>query len=412
MPDEHSLFSASDSPRWTRCYGALAFTKDIPNRGSASADEGTAAHTLAASVLEDPDCRTAWDYQGDRIDAGARTFEVTREMAEAVHRYALHVQDLAAGGEMLVEQRVNYSRFLGVDAGLGWGTSDAVIMRADGELIIVDLKYGANPKNRVDAEDNDQLRLYALGAWDSFSMLGDFDRVRMVIVQPRLDHVSEWVQTVDELKAWAVSAKMAAAHAHAILQRGEPKADELTPGDKQCKWCSGKATCPAARAKIEQDIAADFGDLDASPVPHVAARTDDALGLAMASVEYVEAWCKAVRAETERRLLAGTEVQGWKLIEGRMGSRAWSDADAAEAMLKSFRLKVEEMYDLKLISPTSAEKLAKAQAIGPKQWAKAQALIDRSPGKPSVAPASHKAPALVITPTVDAFANLEEESLA
>lgn len=130
----------------------------------------------------------------------------------------------------------------------------------------------------------------------------------------------------------------------------------------------------------------------------VASMDDEHLATCMDSLDLVEGWCKAVRAETERRLLAGKPVPGYKLVQGKQGSRAWSAEDEAREMLKSFRLKVEEMYDLSLISPTTAEKLTNPGArdgkpvIGPKQWAKLQKLITRSDGKPSVAPASDKRP--------------------
>ena len=117
----------------------------------------------------------------------------------------------------------------------------------------------------------------------------------------------------------------------------------------------------------------------------------------------VEDWCKAIRAEVERRLLAGVDIPGHKLVEGRRGARAWANAEEVEAALKAMRLKVEQMYDLKLISPTTAEKLAKAGAIGPRQWPKLQDMITQADGKPSVAPASDKRPALVVKPVADEF---------
>jgi len=130
------------------------------------------------------------------------------------------------------------------------------------------------------------------------------------------------------------------------------------------------------------------------------ANVDDGhLAVCMDAVDLVEGWAKAVRAEMERRLLAGRAMPGWKLVEGKQGNRKFSDEMEAEAMLKSFRLKKEEMYDFTLISPTSAEKLTTAMdekgkpLIGAKQWAKLQNLITRSDGKPSVAPASDRRPA-------------------
>ena len=119
------------------------------------------------------------------------------------------------------------------------------------------------------------------------------------------------------------------------------------------------------------------------------------LSHAMAQVDLIEGWCKAVRAETERRLLAGIDVVGWKLVQGKRGSRAWTDKAQTEAVLKAMRIPHDQMYDYAVISPTAAEKLSKLELIGPRQWPKLQALMSQSDGKASVAPASDKRPALV-----------------
>lgn len=147
----------------------------------------------------------------------------------------------------------------------------------------------------------------------------------------------------------------------------------------------------------------------------LAALDDEHLAVCMDAVDLVEGWAKAVRAETERRLLADHLLPGWKLVEGKQGNRKWTDETEADAMCKSFRLKREEMYDFVLISPTSAEKLVtqldeKGKPIlGAKQWAKLQKLITRSDGKPSVAPASDKRPAWTPPKVENDFETLPEE---
>lgn len=182
----------------------------------------------------------------------------------------------------------------------------------------------------------------------------------------------------------------------------------LNPGEKQCRFCKAKANCPALRAEVTEIV----GGSDAASVDEFAqflpdvpdAQTgDNYLSIAMAKVGLVEDWCKAVRAEVERRLLAGKAVDGWKLVEGRRGNRSWSDDAAVETLLKSFRLRQEEMYDYKLINPTKAEKLLKDS---PKRWAKLEELIARSEGKPSVAPATDRRPELVVDPVSEDFRDL------
>ena len=201
----------------------------------------------------------------------------------------------------------------------------------------------------------------------------------------------------------------------------------LRPGEKQCKFCPAKATCPKLRDAVTTEVwgttaatADDFDNMGAIPDTLTAAveqvegglggDIEEWLGAAMSKVGLVEDWCKAIRAEVERRLLAGVDIPGHKLVEGRRGARAWSNAEEVESTLKAMRLKVEQMYDLKLISPTTAEKLAKSGAIGPRQWPKLQDMITQSNGKPSVAPASDKRPALIVKPVADDFDAITDDA--
>ena len=136
--------------------------------------------------------------------------------------------------------------------------------------------------------------------------------------------------------------------------------------------------------------------------------SDEQLGLLGEAIDLVEGWAKAVRAELERRMLAGGEVPGFKLVKGREGIRKWADLAGAKAALKSMRVKQDVMYDWTLISPTTAEKLYADGIIGKKQWPKLQALIVRSEAGLSVAPAADKRPAVAVTPVADDFEALPE----
>lgn len=369
----HAQLSPSSATRWMSCPGSVALTKDMADTSSKYADEGTDAHELAALCLGTNTDAVA--YLGRVLTEG---HTVDDDMARHVQSYVHYVRDLAEGGALLVEQRLPIGNLTGEkDA---HGTTDALIAHPD-ELTVADLKYGMGEP--VQADNNPQLQIYALAALRQYELAYDFKTVRMVIHQPRLGAVSEWVQTVEELEAFAVRVAEAAQYTE------DPDAP-LVPSPKGCRWCKAKATCPALRAEVDALF---------EVVPEAA--PEDTLATAMSKVDLVEAWSKAVRAETERRLLAGEPVNGFKLVQGRRGARAWGDKAEAEALLKKLRLKVDEMYDLSLISPTKAEKLHEAGTIGPRQWSKVVELVTQSDGKPSVAPESDKRPALVTSAVSD-----------
>jgi hypothetical protein len=418
---EHARLSPSGAHKWMSCPGSLLLEQGIPDTSSEFADEGTAAHFLAACCLEQ-ECDAAF-YLNRQIIVGerdchfatasenntptTRRFHVFDDMVDFVQKYVDSVRAYADGNQLMIEQRVEFSDYVGVPD--QFGTSDAVIITSDGEEIQVhDLKYGRGVK--VDADNNEQLMLYALGALNEFGMVGDFKRVRMVIHQPRLYHVSEWVCSVEELLAFAEKAKAAATRVEEILLVQVATGEDLNPSEDACRWCKAKATCPALAEHITETIGAEFEEIiegSRNFEPDFA----HPLHTQMQAVDLIEDWCKAVRAEVERRLFAGQKVPGYKLVEGRKGSRKWVDATDVEATMKSMRLKEDVIYERSLISPTTAEKLHKSGAIGPRQWPKLQELITQTEGKPSVAPASDKRPALVLTAVEDEFNDLTEGSL-
>jgi len=395
---QHAKLSPSSASRWMTCPGSIALSEGIEDKSSTFADEGTDAHELAALCLTTS--TLASEHIGKTMTKGN---VVTIEMIGAVQSYLDYVRDLvfSTGGQLLVEQRLPISHLTGeADA---HGTSDIVIL-ADDELIVVDLKYGRGVV--VDAEENPQLQIYALAALREFGAMGDFKTVRMVIHQPRLNAVSEWVQSVDDLLGFGISVSVAAE----AIRVGTTT---LVAGDKQCKFCRAKATCPALAATVQQAMGVDFDtlaeDRTVTGGQPITPLTPDALGKALQVADLIEGWLKAVRAEVESLLLAGAPVPGFKLVQGKKGNRQWTSKDDAEALLKAMRIPHDNMYDYTVVSPTSAEKLAKAEIIGPRQWPKVLALITQADGKPSVAPESDKRPALAITAVVEDFADVSPE---
>ena len=399
MSAAHARLSPSGASRWMACPGSVVLEAAYPDKGSVYADEGTAAHTLASYCLDDN--MHASEYLGEAILVGERRFPVTDDTVRYVQSYVDLVREYAVGGTLLVEQRVPIGHLTG-EEGAG-GTSDAVVIKGR-ELIVIDLKYGMGVQ--VYAEDNPQLKMYALGAYEEFGLLSDFDTVTMVIHQPRLNHVAEWTIPLSQLLAFGKEVSHAAGVVAEAVSVADIGVDSyLNPGEKQCRFCKAKATCPALKAEVA-DIVHDTATLDdfADLVPHApdSQTGDNYLSVAMSKVGLVEDWCKAIRAEVERRLLAGQSVDGYKLVEGKRGNRKWADPANAEALFKSFRMRQDEMYDFSLISPTAAEKVFKEN---PKRWVKVQEHITRSEGKPSVAPATDKRPALAVQSVADDFSD-------
>lgn len=431
MPEAHARYSASASKRWLTCPGSVWLSEKfgVKRPDTVYSAEGTAAHTLAERCLNTG--RDADSYIGDELEVGEFTFEVDDDFAESVQVYVDLVREYTDGADYAgFEQRVYYHDDIGCDEGDGFGTSDSVIIK-NRTLYVVDLKFGRGDK--VAADDNTQLALYALGALNLLQadpVLGstvEVDRVCMVISQPRVAKAPrEWEISVDELRKLCADVLRPGVERciDARLEWSDSPewwAKFTQASEDGCKYCSfrmAEGGCPTSRNSVTSAVhngtAAtpdEFADLD---VVLPAALTDEAwLDKAMAKVEEIEDWCIAVRTEVEARLLNGITVGEWKLVEGKRPPRKWTDKDDAEKQLESFRLKHEQRYTYKLISPTQAEKLAKVSAkdakagvkpaIGERQWKKLAELIDSGKPKAHVAPGSDPRPALEIKPVAEEF---------
>jgi hypothetical protein len=414
----HSLWSASKFESIMLCPGKIVLEEGKPNSTSKYAAEGTAAHQVLTWALQEE--RPAHAYIGRVIEADGFIFEVDMDMANHVQVCVDYANDLKGDdGTIFADIRVNYSSYLDTPEHEAWGTADVIVARGT-ELIVVDFKYGMGVE--VDAEKNPQMSLYGLGALQAYhGLVADFETVRMAISQPRIKSApSEWDCSVEELETWGrstarsavVSCKNATLHVGGIP--GEWEKVYLRPSEKACKFCRAKATCPKLRTEVidgtfdRQPASPDeFADMTPLSVGDAGIHSDvQWVAACLTKVDLIEDWCKAIRAEAERRLLAGAPVPGYKLVQGKRGARQWTDAKVAEETLKTMRVKLEDMYDFKLISPTTADKLAKAGTIGPRQWPKLQGLITQSEGKPHVAPVSDSRPALVVTPVVDDFTDV------
>jgi len=447
MAEHAKLMSPSSSARRIACPGSYVLEASIPDKSSEASDDGTAMHWVAAECLTSgSDARAFVGRYIDVHDAGepVRRVQFTEDFADLVQPYVDNVRARrdATGALLLVERRVDFSRAVDMPAGSQFGTADTILFEPDaGALEVHDFKSGYK---RVEAIGNTQLQLYAVGALAEVAVLGEVKTLRLVIHQPKVYHEpQEWAPTLDELAQFTETARRATHACKAAeycMQGGGIEFAEkyLRPGDEQCTFCKAAGTCPALRGVTARvttfdphynvATADDFDVIgeaesaaaaeDAQRVSHATAAlpecTPEQLGRLLKVAPLVELWLKALRAEGDRRLLAGQAVPGFKVVAGKKGARKWADPEAAEAQLKTFRLKVEEMYDLQVISPTTAEKLTKGDnaVIGPRQWVKLQTLITQADGAPSVVPDTDKRPALQIKPPTEDFEVVDQAPAA
>lgn len=369
---------------------------------SSFAREGTAAHILGQRVLDNADeglRAEFWrdetlivEYNEDGVEKLDK-YVVDDEMIDNVQVYADQV--LREPGELLVEVKFDLSAVFGVAD--QFGTGDAVVLDHERERIYVgDLKYGRGVI--VFAEDNDQLYSYAAGVLLEYDILADWKTITVAIHQPRLHHYDEHTITREELEAWMDRAKGLARVAVSLI--GEPAEvieQHKNAGENQCQWCPLKGSCKTLATWSHQQVYADFVDLEKEPttVKDTTQIDGKVLGQILARADVISKWLSEVRAEAVRRAQAiPGSVPGWKMVQGKKGNRAWSDADDAEKIMKAARIKADEMYTRKLLTFPAAEKaFAKSK---PKIWTRLKALLTQKEGAPGIAPESDPRPALEV----------------
>lgn len=357
-------FGASAAHRWLRCPGSNALSEGIPDQPSSYATEGSALHRITELVLngEVPESTA---LIGTEVGVNDESILVTEEMANIAQKEVDFVNEITPDDAIrLIEVRSDYS--VPLDQPDAFGTADVVII-TDDEVWVIDHKFGAGVQ--VHSAQNAQLLLYAMGIVEEYRFLREFKRVRLFIGQPRLNHYDEWSCPIAEGDRFMEEAKKRAA-------RTLSHPDELIPGETQCRWCKAKAICPALAKEVDDAFSA-LPKPDHNTPSHK-------LSEAMAKLPLVKAWLDAVPAETERRLVRGEKVCGYKLVEGRRGPRKWVDSKKIAETLKQMRVKNDDIYEQKIISPTKAEKLVKDGRIGPRQWNTILQHVTQAEGRPSV----------------------------
>jgi len=371
MARKHALLSASSAERWINCTPAARLTEKLKDTTSTYAAEGTLAHKIGELKLYEylfpSGCYEAdWAliksnelfYAGMIDEVSIYTDYVIEQFNEAVQ---------ATGDPIIfLEERLDFSNYVPE----GFGTGDCIII-ADGALEIIDLKFGKGVE--VSAEDNPQLMLYALGAYEKYGFIYDIQNIKMTIAQVRLGNISSSVISSATLLGWAEDVVMPAAQ---LAFAGE---GEQVPGS-WCKFCGLKAEC---KARAEKNLAFVKKYQDATIT----------LGLMAAILDQsgeIVSWISDVTETALIKALDGEEIPGYKVVEGRSNRQISDDAALAEILEKE-TAKPEEIWKPKALQTiTALEKL-----FSKKRFAElAQAYIVKPPGKPTLVPNSDKRPAL------------------
>ena len=380
----HALLSPSAAHRWINCTAAPRLEADVEDKGSEFAAEGTLAHAYCAQKLK--------AFLGLPTDGEAKEIAElndryhTGEMDEYTDTYKTIVLEKfnAARAKtkdalLLIETRLDFSEYV-PDA---FGTADAIII-ADGTMEVIDFKYGKGVK--VSAVDNPQMKIYGLGAYEKFSFEYKIDRVRMTIIQPRIENFSEWELSVSELMAWT----------DGVLT---PKAQQAYKGDGPqvpgdwCQFCKVKSNC---RALTQKCIEAAKNHPDPKLIS-----PDELAADVLPMLATVKTWLAGVEDYALQQALSGVQLHGWKIVEGR-SVRKITDQDGAALALNKAGYKTTEIYKpQELRTITDLEKLT-----GKKQFAAICGdYIEKPQGKPTLAPESDKRPA--IDPLADDFKDVK-----
>ena len=346
------------------CTPSARLGENYEDKGSDFAAEGTDAHSLCEYKLkkalglqaEDPTENLTW---------------YNEEMEECASGYASYILELVSEAKktcedpvVLIEQRLDYSSYVKE----GFGTGDCVLI-SDGTLHIVDYKHGRGVL--VEAEENPQMMLYALGALSIFDSIYDIGTVSMTIYQPRRANISTYTVTKESLYEWAEEVLKPAAEL-AYEGTGEFRCGEW------CQFCKAKADC-RERAKANMELAKyDFMD---PPL-----LTDEEIEDVLAKADELVSWANDIKEFALKEAIAGKEWHGWKVVEGRANRKYTNEKLAAAAVISAGF----DPYEQKILGITEMQKtLGKAkfdEILG--------GFITKPQGKPTLVPESDKRPAM------------------
>ena len=378
-PEKHAKLGPSGAHRWLNCTPSANQELEFADRSTEAAAEGTAAHALAEHKLRKDlkmrSTRPVSQYDCDEMEG------YTDDYAQFIMESLEEAKQLCADPLVLIEQRLDLTCYV-PDS---FGTGDCLIV-ADHLLHVIDFKYGQGVL--VEAEENPQMMLYALGALRLFDGLYDIDTVAMTVYQPRRDNVSTWTTTVEELLAWAEETLKPKAQ---MAFNGE---GEFTPGP-WCTFCKAAVKCRArAEAKLQ------LAKYEFAKPPLL---TDEEIEEILGKLDDLTKWASEIVAYAQDAAINhGKQWNGFKLVESKT-NRKYSDEAAVIDAAKAAGY--HDIFRKTLIPITEMEKL-----MGKKSFASILgSLVVKPQGKPTLVPASDKRPAITTTGANDDFNEFMED---
>ena len=396
-PEKHALLSASSAARWLHCTAAPRFEEQFPENTSEYAEEGRLAHAICElKVIKHFTTAIKPRTFTTRLKKLKENPLYQDEMDKTSDLYLEHLTERAMQYDtkpnVAAEVQVDFAEYVPE----GFGTCDCIMIGGD-TLSITDYKHGEGVP--VSAENNPQMRLYALGALKRYKpVYGDrIKRVCMTIDQPRIQtEPSSETITVEELLAWGESIKPIAAKAYMGL-------GIFCPGE-HCRFCRGKAKC---KARADQNTALEeFKDCvpqngEKPPLFGQGTLTDEEIGDLLIRGQELVKWYKDLEEYALSTILKGGTIPGWKAVAGR-SNRTFTDTEAALNAAMAAGYDKSLLYDLKPKTLTELEKL-----MGKAEFAdKLGSFVVKPIGKPTLALLTDKREAY--NPAAADFAGIKE----
>lgn len=377
MEKSHAILSASSSSRWMACTPSARLEQEFNEYETVASKEGTAAHALAEHKL-----KRKLKLRSDRPVSPFNDEDMelyTDDYADYVFEQYTKAKRYDENAQIFIEQRLDFSCYVPD----GFGTGDAVII-SKGKLQIIDLKYGMGVL--VNAENNSQMMLYALGALKKFGKEYDIKEVKLTIFQPRRENVSVWETTVTQLKKWAEK-KLRPRAEMAFKGTGN-----YLPGS-HCQFCKAAIKC---RARAEENLKIAQQEFKMPPL-----LSDAEIEAILTKVPELKKWVEAIWDYATEQALKGKQWNGFKVVQGKSVRKYSNEEKVVDACNNAG---YKDIYVKKLITITEMEKL-----MGKKVFNEVLgSLIEKPAGKPTLVEESDKRPA--ITTAMNEFNVIKEEN--